>query len=155
MYDEKFLKKAVALSERNAKHGGGPFGAVIVKDGEVVATGCNRVTHRCDPTAHAEIMAIRNAARKLKNFNLEGCEIYSSCEPCPMCFSAIYWAHIDTVYYANTRYDAAAIGFDDSYIYDEIPLPAEKRRVPMVHCEVEGAKKVFENWDKDDTKIKY
>lgn len=155
MYQEKFMKKAIALSAYNIKHDGGPFGAVIVKDGEIVATGCNRVTRRLDPTAHAEVMAIRSAARKLKTFNLEGCEIYTSCEPCPMCLSAIYWAHIDTVYYANTKKDAAEIGFDDSFIYDEIQLPMNARKIHFSQHNAEEAKTVFEAWTNDENKTTY
>ena len=114
---KSWMRQAIALSSRNIDNGGGPFGAVIVKDGEIVARGVNRVTAENDPTAHAEVNAIREAARKLGTFDLSGCDIYTSCEPCPMCLSAIYWAHIDRIFYANTQYDAKAINFDDSFIY--------------------------------------
>ncbi|MDO4191218.1 MAG: nucleoside deaminase [Bacteroidales bacterium] len=155
MYQEKFMKKAVALSAYNIRHGGGPFGAVIVKDGVIIAMGRNRVTSNNDPTAHAEVMTIRSAARKLKTFNLEGCEIYTSCEPCPMCLSAIYWAHINKVYYANTKHDAAEINFDDSFIYDELALPMHKRKVVFEQHDLKEAKQVFDEWKNDDTKIVY
>nr|HQG67405.1 nucleoside deaminase [Paludibacteraceae bacterium] len=115
-FQEKMMRKAIALSLENIKKGGGPFGAVIVKDGKIIATGVNRVTSNNDPTAHAEITAIRKAAGKLKNFDLSGCEIYTSCEPCPMCLGAIYWAHLDKMYFANTKADAQNAGFDDSFI---------------------------------------
>ena len=116
------MRKAIELSVRNVAEGGGPFGAVIAKDGEIVATGCNRVTDEHDPTAHAEVSAIRAACRKLNTFDLSGCEIYTSCEPCPMCLGAIYWAHLDRMYYGNNQHDAAEIGFDDAFIYKEIAL---------------------------------
>lgn len=116
----EFMREAIELSVKNIDNDGGPFGAVVVKDGEVVARGVNRVTASIDPTAHAEVSAIREAAKKLGTFDLSGCEIYSSCEPCPMCLGAIYWAHLDKLYYANTKLDAKNIGFDDSFIYDEI-----------------------------------
>ena len=119
MKKEDFMRKAIELSIENVKNGGGPFGAVIVKDGEIVATGVNRVTANHDPTAHAEVSAIRAACQKLGTFDLSGCEIYTSCEPCPMCLGAIYWAHLDKIYYGNNKTDAARIGFDDSFIYDE------------------------------------
>ena len=149
---EEALKEAYEGIEKGH---GGPFGAVIVKDGEIVATGCNRVTRRLDPTAHAEVMAIRSAARKLKTFNLEGCEIYTSCEPCPMCLSAIYCAHIDTDYYANTKKDAAEIGFDDSFIYDEIKLPMNKRKIAFSQHNSDEAKVVFDAWANDENKTTY
>lgn len=116
---ERYMRQAIDLSIENVRKGGGPFGAVIVRDGRVIATGTNRVVPGCDPTAHAEVTAIRNAARALGTFDLSGCEIYTSCEPCPMCLGAIYWARLDRMYYANDKKDAAEIGFDDSFIYDE------------------------------------
>ena len=122
MKKEELMRKAIELSIENVANGGGPFGAVIAKDGEIIATGANRVTSQCDPTAHAEVSAIRAAASKLGTFNLSGCEIYTSCEPCPMCLGAIYWARLDKMYYANNKTDAKNIGFDDSFIYDELSL---------------------------------
>ena len=126
----KFMELAIALSEKSVAEGGGPFGAVVVRRGEVVATGTNSVTLLNDPTAHAEVSAIRAACAAVKDFKLEECEIYSSCEPCPMCLSAIYWAGIRKIYFANTREDAKRIGFDDSFIYDQIPLAPSRRTVP-------------------------
>ena len=128
MDKKDFMRKAIALSIENVKNGGGPFGAVIVKDNEIIATGVNRVTANHDPTAHAEVSAIRAACEKLNTFDLSGCEIYTSCEPCPMCLGAIYWAHLDKIYYGNNKHDAADIGFDDSFIYDELALTPENRQ---------------------------
>ena len=122
MTKEEFMRKAIELSVNSVKKGGGPFGAVIVRNGEIIAEASNNVTVDNDPTAHAEVSAIRNACRKLGTFDLTGCEIYTSCEPCPMCLGAIYWAHLDKIYYANDRKDAAAIGFDDDFIYKEIEV---------------------------------
>jgi tRNA(Arg) A34 adenosine deaminase TadA len=155
--DREFMRQAIELSRRSVERGGGPFGAVIVRDGEVLATGSNSVTLLNDPTAHAEVAAIRAACEKEGTFHLDGCVLYSSCEPCPMCLSAAYWAGIKKVYYANTRGDAAAIGFDDSFIYDEIPLAPDKRTVPtlpltMMHRE---AMEAFKDWEKKDDKIEY
>lgn len=149
------MRKAIELSRENVANGGGPFGAVIAKDGEIVATGVNRVTASCDPTAHAEVSAIRAAASKLGTFNLSGYEIYTSCEPCPMCLGAIYWAHLDKVYYGNTKADAKAIGFDDSFIYDELALPLEKRHLKIVSLMRDQAIKAFEKWDNKSDKIEY
>src|SRR5476651_1681777 len=130
---EKFMRIAIELSEYNVKQGlGGPFGAVIVKDGMVVARSSNKVVLNNDPTAHAEVSVIRIACQELNTYSLAGCEIYTSCEPCPMCLGAIYWARIDKIYYANTKADAAEIGFDDHFIYDELDLPMEKRKLPVV-----------------------
>jgi len=129
--DNKYMKMAIDLAAKNVESGnGGPFGAVIVKDGKIVATGVNTVTTSNDPTAHAEVNAIRNACAKLDNFQLDGCEIYSSCEPCPMCLGAIYWARADKLYFAATKEDAADAGFDDSFIYQEIETPLIKRKIP-------------------------
>ena len=122
MTKEELMRKAIELSKENVANGGGPFGAVIAKDGEIIATGVNRVTASCDPTAHAEVSAIRAAAAQLGTFNLSGYEIYTSCEPCPMCLGAIYWARLDKMYYGNNKTDAKNIGFDDSFIYDELEL---------------------------------
>lgn len=152
---EDFMREAIRLSLENMNGGGGPFGAVIVKDGEIIATGVNRVTTSCDPTAHAEVSAIRAAASKLGTFNLSGCQIYTSCEPCPMCLGAIYWAHLDRMYYGNNKTDAKDIGFDDSFIYDELELkPADRK----LHSEIllhNEAIKAFEVWKEKDDKIEY
>ena len=153
--DKKFIKMACELASKNIDNGGGPFGAVIVKDGEVVSTGCNRVTAINDPTAHAEISAIREACRKTENIKLDDCVIYSSCEPCPMCLSAIYWAGISKIYYANTKQDAAAIDFDDNFIYEEIAKPYELRNIPIIHVEDEHAIDHFKKWSAKEDKIKY
>ena len=149
------MRKAIALSIENIQNGGGPFGAVIVKDGKVIATGVNRVTANNDPTAHAEVTAIRKASKKLGTFDLAGCEIYTSCEPCPMCLGAVYWAHLDKMYYGNTKTDAKNIGFDDSFIYDEIDLKPENRRVETTQILPDEAIKAFETWAKSEDKIEY
>ncbi len=154
-YDEKFMHEAINLSIENIDKGGGPFGAVIVKDGKVVATGANGVTLNNDPTAHAEVTAIRNACQKLNTFDLSGCEIYSSCEPCPMCLSAIYWARIDILYYGNTKQDAADIGFDDSFIYEELDLKPDERRLISRHVLGKEAIKAFQKWEEKSDKIEY
>ena len=149
------MRKAIALSLKNIENGGGPFGAVIVKDGKIVATGVNRVTTSIDPTAHAEVNAIRKAAKKLGTFDLSGCEIYTSCEPCPMCLGAVYWAHLDKMYYGNTKTDAKKIGFDDSFIYDEIDLKPENRRLQSVQLLPDEAIKAFESWENATDKMEY
>ena len=155
MANPEFMREAIRLSIENVKNGGGPFGAVIVKDDQIIATGVNRVTANHDPTAHAEVSAIREACRRLDTFDLEGCEIYTSCEPCPMCLGAIYWAHIDKIYYGNNKTDAAAIGFDDSFIYDELALPREERQKAMVKLLPEEAIAAFELWTKTTDKTEY
>lgn len=153
---QKFMRLAIKLADKNVKSAiGGPFGAVIVKDGVIIAKSSNKVTLRNDPTAHAEVSAIRIACKKLKTFDLSGCVIYTTCEPCPMCLSAIYWAHIDKVYYANTKEDAARIGFDDQFIYDEIALPYEKRKLEFQQLMREEAKNSFKLWDESEMKIEY
>jgi len=152
---EKFMRFAIDLAAENIKNGGGPFGAVIVKDGEVVATGCNRVTASNDPTAHAEVNAIRAACKALDTFILEGCEIYSSCEPCPMCLGAIYWAHLDKLYYAANKHDAANAGFDDSFIYKELELKPEDRRLKTEMLLQKEALRVFESWKTQEDKVEY
>jgi tRNA(Arg) A34 adenosine deaminase TadA len=154
-FSEKYMRKAIALSINNIGNGGGPFGAVIVKDGKIVSSGVNRVTAHNDPTAHAEVNAIRKAAKKLGTFDLAGCEIYTSCEPCPMCLGAIYWAHLDKMYYGNTKLDAKNIGFDDSFIYDEIDLKPENRRVSTSQLLADEAIVAFEIWSKSEDKIEY
>ena len=151
----KFMDRAVEISRNNMNCNGGPFGAVIVKDGEIVAEGCNKVTSDNDPTAHAEVTAIREACKKLKTFNLTGYEIYTSCEPCPMCLAAIYWARLDTIYYANEKHHAAEIGFDDKFIYDEFALEIQKRKIKMVKLDHKDALEVFNEWKNKDDKIEY
>ena len=151
----KFMTRAIELSIESVNSGGGPFGSIIVKNDKVIAEGSNKVTLNNDPTAHGEIVAIRKACKSLNNFNLSGCELYSTCEPCPMCLSAIYWAHIDKVYYANTRDDAQKINFDDSLIYSELLTNVKKRKIPMVQMMRGEALKAFELWDKKTDKVKY
>jgi len=150
-----FMRKAIALSIKNIKTGGGPFGAVIVKDGEIIATGVNRVTAHNDPTAHAEVSAIRKASRKLGTFDLKGCEIYTSCEPCPMCLGAIYWAHLDKIYFGNSKNDAADIGFDDSFIYEELKLNYTERKVKAIQILSKEAISAFKLWEGKSDKIEY
>jgi guanine deaminase len=153
---EKFMQMAIDLSQYNVKEGqGGPFGAVIVKDGMVLARSANKVVPTNDPTAHAEVSAIRLACQELGTFNLAGCEIYTSCEPCPMCLGAIYWARIDKIYYANTKADAAAIGFDDHFIYDELALPMEKRQLPAIQLMRDEALGIFKLWSQSEGKAEY
>ena len=151
----EFMKRAIELSIESVKNVGGPFGAVIVKDDKIIAEGSNNVTSTNDPTAHGEIVAIREACKKLNNFNLKGCELYSTCEPCPMCLSAIYWARIEKIYYANTREDAKKIDFDDSLIYSEFNKNIDKRKIPMIQMMRNEALKTFELWNKKTDKIKY
>lgn len=155
-YKSEFMEKAIELAGNNVKNGnGGPFGAVVVRDGKVIAEAMNEVTHTNDPTAHAEVMAIRKACKVLGSYQLDGCEIYSSCEPCPMCLGAIYWARPDRVYYAGTRKDAAKSGFDDDFIYHEIELPAGKRKIPFINILRPLAQEVFREWDESGLKIPY
>jgi tRNA(Arg) A34 adenosine deaminase TadA len=154
-YDKKFMQRAIELSIENIENGGGPFGAVIVKDGKIIAEGTNRVTADHDPTAHAEIYAIRKAAKTLNTFDLSGCEIYTSCEPCPMCLGAIYWAHLDKIYYGNTKTDAKEIGFDDSFIYDEIALNPQDRKLKSEQILPDKAIVAFKDWTKKEDKINY
>ena len=151
----EFMKRAIELSIKSVNNGGGPFGSVIVKGDKIIAEGSNKVTSNNDPTAHGEIVAIREACKKLNNFSLNGCELYSTCEPCPMCLSAIYWARIDKIYYANTREDARKIDFDDSLIYTELQKNIEKRKIPMIQILRNEALKAFELWDKKKDKVKY
>ncbi|MCK9618347.1 MAG: nucleoside deaminase [Lentimicrobiaceae bacterium] len=147
--DQEFLSQAIAIAIDNIRQGkGGPFGAVIVKDGKIIATGANYVTTQNDPTAHAEITAIRNACKALGSYQLTDCIIYSSCEPCPMCLGAIYWARPAKIVYASTRWDAANAGFDDSLIYNEINIPIAKRKIPTVYIKIEETKKLFYEWGK-------
>lgn len=153
---QEFMQRAIELSRINMQGGaGGPFGAVIVKDGKVIGEGWNKVTSSNDPTAHAEVTAIRDACSKVKNFSLDGAEIYTSCEPCPMCLSAIYWSRISKIYYGNTRKDAAAIKFDDDFLYQEIPKDIKDRKVPMIQCQHTEALKVFKEWQNKSDKVLY
>jgi guanine deaminase len=150
------LQRAIELSRKGMQSGsGGPFGCVIVRNGEVIGEGCNMVTSTNDPTAHAEVVAIRDACQKLGAYQLEGCDVYASCEPCPMCLGAIYWARPSRVVYANTRQDAAAIEFDDDFIYSEINTPLNDRQIPFVHEPDPHAAKVFEEWLSMENKKKY
>ena len=151
----EFMKRAIELSIESVNKDGGPFGCVIVKNGKIVSEGSNKVTSTNDPTAHGEIVAIRNACKKLNNFNLKGNELYSTCEPCPMCLSAIYWARIDKIYYANTREDAQKIDFDDSLIYSEFNKNISERKILMIQMMRNEALKAFELWDKKTDKVKY
>lgn len=153
--DREYMREAIDLSIDNVKNGGGPFGAVIVKDGEIIARGVNRVTPNCDPTAHAEVMAIRAACQKVKNFKLEGCAIYTSCEPCPMCLSAIYWAGIEKIYFGNTKVDAENINFGDKFIYEEIERPMDQRSIPTTMLMREEAQAAFIAWEEKDDKVEY
>ena len=155
MTKEELMRKAIDLSLRNVTEGGGPFGAVIARDGEIIATGVNRVTSDCDPTAHAEVSAIRAAAKVLGTFDLSGCEIYTSCEPCPMCLGAIYWAHLDRMYYGNNQHDAAKIGFDDAFIYRELELPIAERRLKAEALLSEEAIQAFRAWEEKADKVEY
>lgn len=154
--EANFMKEAVELSQHSLNsNSGGPFGCVVVKDGKIVGRGNNQVTANNDPTAHAEVVAIREACKNLNSFQLTDCEIYTSCEPCPMCLGAIYWARPKKVYYANSRKDAANIGFDDSLIYDEIKAPIENRIIPLIHFPTDEALTVFKNWAKKLDKTEY
>lgn len=155
MEKQEFMRRAIQLSLESVKHGGGPFGAVIVKDGEIIAEAANRVTLDNDPTAHAEVNAIRQAARSLGRFVLSGCDIYTSCEPCPMCLGAIYWAHLDHIYYGCNRRDAADAGFDDEFIYQELSLaPAERQKVMEVLLPDESLA-AFRMWKEKKDKRRY
>lgn len=156
MNSNPFMSEAIRLSKESVlKHNGGPFGCVIVKNGEIIARGYNQVTSNNDPTAHAEIVAIREACKKLNSFQLTNCEIYTSCEPCPMCLGAIYWARPSKVYYANTHADAAKINFDDQFIYEEIKLNPSNRKLPFVQISHDEAIEAFQLWDKKEDKVKY
>ncbi len=150
-----FMREALALARENIRKGGGPFAAIIVKDGKEIARTGNTVTLSNDPTAHAEVNAIREACRKLGTFNLAGCEIYSSCEPCPMCLSAIYWAGISKIYMSASRFDAADAGFDDQFLYDEMVKPYEERRIPVKVLVPDEGKAPFADWKAYDGKIEY
>jgi len=154
--NEKFMREAIRLSIGEMRRGrGGPFGAVVVRDGKIVGRGCNQVTSANDPTAHAEIVAIRSACNRLKTFHLDDCDLYTSCEPCPMCLSAIYWARLGQVYYANTRRDAAKIDFDDDFIYREVALPIRRRKLRMSQLLREEALAAFAEWVRKPNKVLY
>src|SRR3979411_2034691 len=154
--DNSFMARAIKLSIENVlSDRGGPFGAVVVKDGTIVAEGTNQVTSTKDPTAHAEVVAIRDACKKLGVFDLEGCEIYTSCEPCPMCLGAIYWARLSRIYFANADADASQIGFDDSLIYRELAQPHSQRKIPMIQMMREEALAAFRAWESKSNKIAY
>lgn len=156
MTPKDFMRRAIELASQGMRAGdGGPFGAVVVKDGRIVGEGNNRVTSANDPTAHAEIGAIRAACRTLGTFSLEGCDIYTSCEPCPMCLAAIYWARIGRIYYANSRADAAGIGFDDDLIYSEVAKPLDRRAIPTERLLAEEAQETFAEWQNDPRYIRY
>ena len=151
-----FMQRAIALAVENVRLGrGGPFGAVIVKDGHIVAEGYNVVTSSCDPTAHAEVTAIRRACATLGQFYLSGCEIFSSCEPCPMCLGAIYWAHLDRIYFGCTHKDAAEVGFDDSAIYQEMRRSLSERKIPIIGMDREEAMVAFDAWKESTGKVEY
>jgi len=152
---KNFMLRAIELSMISLKEDGGPFGCVIVKNNEIISEGFNEVTNKNDPTAHAEIVAIRNACNKLNTFNLKDTQMFTSCEPCPMCLSAIYWSHIDKIYYGNNRKDAAKIGFDDSYIYDELSIDLNKRKIPLEQINEKEAIKAFEEWEAKTDKTVY
>ena len=152
---EIFMMRAIELSKKSISKGGGPFGCVIVKNDNIIAEGYNQVTKNNDPTAHAEIVTIRKACKALNTFNLSNVEIFTSCEPCPMCLSAIYWAHINKIYYGNTRKDAALIDFDDEHIYNELKLDIHKRKIQMSQINNQEALEVFKLWEKTENKTKY
>jgi len=151
----EFMQEAISLANKSITEHGGPFGAVITKNGKIVGRGNNKVTINNDPTAHAEVTAIRDACEKLKTFDLSGCEIYSSCEPCPMCLAAIYWARLDKVHFGATRVDAADIGFDDHFFYEELALPLDQRHVPMYQVLHDEAVKVMQQWYAKEDKVEY
>jgi len=154
--DRKFMARAIELAQTGVdQNAGGPFGCVIVKDGKIIGEGCNQVTSTNDPTAHAEVVAIRNACRNLNSFQLDGCTVYTSCEPCPMCIGAIYWARPAAIYFAGTRADAAAAGFDDEMFYNEIEKPNDERKLRMAGLMRDESRRVFENWSLKPNKIKY
>ena len=153
--DKVFMREAIRLANESVMNGGGPFGAVIVKDGEIVSGSANSVTLNNDPTAHAEVNTIREACRKLGTYDLSGCVIYTSCEPCPMCLGAIYWAHLDRIYYGNTKKDAAEIDFDDEFIYKELDKPMQERHVPLIPVLGEEAIQTFRQWSLKEDKAEY
>ena len=150
------MKQAIALAVENvASHAGGPFGALVVRDGKVIATGVNQVTSTNDPTAHAEVVAIRAACKALEDFQLHGCVVYTSCEPCPMCLAALYWSRCDAIFYGCSAADAAAAGFDDSFLYAEVSRPIEERKIPMTRLLAKEAMETFNTWRAQTDKIEY
>jgi len=154
--ENKFMQEAINLAKNNViNHNGGPFGAVIVKNGKIIGKGANMVSSNNDPTAHAEIIAIRNACKKLNSFHLEECEIYTSCEPCPMCLAAIYWANIKKIYFAATKSDAKKAGFDDSFIYNQFKISIKKRKIPSENLSRKNSLEIFQLWMDEDNKILY
>lgn len=153
--DRRFMKMAADLAEENIDRGGGPFGAVIVRDGEIVSTGVNTVTLTNDPTAHAEVNAIRSACACQKTFSLKGCTVYSSCEPCPMCLSALYWAGVSRIYYGNTQDDADSINFSDRFIYRELDKPKPERAIPCIHMDNDYTIRAFRKWADKPDKVEY
>lgn len=154
--EERFMREVIAMAVENVRAGrGGPFAALVAKDGNVVARGTNLVTTTHDPTAHAEIVAIRRASRALDAYWLEGCDLYTSCEPCPMCMGAVYWAHLDRVFYGSTRHDAARAGFDDAHIYDELEKPLRDRELPVVNLLRDEAWRAFEAWQAFEARVSY
>jgi tRNA(Arg) A34 adenosine deaminase TadA len=153
--DSDFMRQAIELAVENVHDGGGPFAALVVRNGRVIARGVNRVTASNDPTAHAEIVAIRAACEALGQFHLDGCTLYATCEPCPMCLGAIYWAHVDRVLYASTRSDAADAGFDDAHIYDEIERPPDERDIPMQPCLRKAGQQPFDAWHANEQRVEY
>ncbi len=155
MTQKELMRRAINLAVENVANGGGPFGAVIAKNGKIIAEGVNRVTPNHDPTAHAEVMAIRSACSKLHTFDLTGCDIYASCEPCPMCLGAIYWAHLDRIFYGANQHDAAEIDFDDAFIYEELAVPVEERHKQMLNLLPEEALAAFEAWKQKTDKVVY
>ena len=155
-HENKFMQEAINLAKNNViNHNGGPFGAVIVKNGKIIGKGANMVSSNNDPTAHAEIIAIRNACKKLNSFHLEECEIYTSCEPCPMCLAAIYWANIKKIYFAATKSDAKKAGFDDSFIYNQFKISIKKRKIPSENLSRKNSLEIFQLWMDEDNKILY
>ncbi len=155
MNEKDWLNAAIQLASKSVKKKGGPFGAIIMKDGKVIGEGTNQVTTKHDPTAHAEVVAIRNACKKLDSHQLDGCVIYTSCEPCPMCLGAIYWSRLEKVYFAATRHEAAAAGFDDAVIYQEIEKEPEQRKIPFHHLELKSKFEPFEKWKQQIQRIDY
>ena len=151
----EFMRRAIALALENIRAGGGPFGCVVVKEGRIIAEGANRVTATNDPTAHAEVVAIREACRSLNNFQLEDCDLYTTCEPCPMCIGAIYWARLSRVFYAGIAADAADAGFDDTFIYDELRKPHAARRIPMIQLLRDESLQIFSAWKAQSNKTPY
>jgi guanine deaminase len=153
--DSRFIGRAIQLAVENVRHGGGPFGALIVRDGKIIGEGANRVTKECDPTAHAEIVALRAACKHEKQFHLNGCAIYTSCEPCPMCLAAAYWAHISTIYFAAPAGSAASAGFADAFMYEQFMLPRGERDIALVQVPHIGAEEAFQNWNKNTARVDY